>query len=148
MSYSQHFNFTNRTTRLYIERNIDTEHWGAAHLYSGTLRTVESTPAHLYGRNSPKENRVAIWPILRSLPWPLLLHRHSQEIYFFDHSNSNTPSWISSTSMPSTRSVANAIATSIKHSDENFFFHISISFSIIFNQSCQTCARHISRGHK
>ena len=78
MSYSHYFHFTNRTTQ---SDNVHTEHRGAAHLYSGTLRTVESTPAHLYGRNSPKENRLAIWLILRSLPWPPQLHRHTEDIY-------------------------------------------------------------------
>ena len=138
MSYPHYFHFTDRTTQ---SDNIHTEHRGAAHLYSGTLRTVGSTPAHLYGRNSPKEDRIAIWPILRSLPWPLLIHRPSQKIYIFDHFNSNTPSWISPTPMPPTRSVTSAIATNIKHSDEDPSSHISISFSIIFNQSCQICAQ-------
>ena len=35
--------------------NIDRNFWGPAHLCSGTLRTVESTPAHLCGQISSVE---------------------------------------------------------------------------------------------
>ena len=139
MSYSQYFYFTDKTTQ---SDNVHTEHRGAAHLYSGTLRTVESTPAHLYGRNSPKENRLAIWLILRSLPWPLQLHRHSQKIYIFDHFNFNTPSWISSTSMPSTRYRK---CNCDKHGGVPGWGSLPPHLNL--DQSCQTCARLTSSGH-